>query len=76
MKPEDWIVIRHMLPKYGERVLLSYQSRTSLAKNVVIGCRSYTDRQGEHWTDDKGANIDESVSVYAWMQIPTPCAEG
>lgn len=65
-----WILCRMDLPSYDKRVLISYASKNSNWKGVTIGVRSHTDKNGEHWNDDRAQPLGDNVEVYAWMPLP------
>lgn len=70
-----WRICRHVLPDYGHRMLLAYQSKNSAWTHVLIGTRSHTDQNGEHWNDDRDDAIADSVEVFAWMPLPKVTSE-
>jgi hypothetical protein len=70
-----WIICRHRLPFYGDRVLVAYKSVNSNWCGVQVAKRSHTDKHGEHWKNDSEETMSDNVRVYAWMPLPENCFE-
>jgi hypothetical protein len=70
-----WLVCRHKLPAYGDRVLVAYKGANSNWRGVQIAKRSHTDKDGEHWKSDSDEDIRDNAKIYAWMPLPENCFE-
>jgi hypothetical protein len=62
----NWIKVEDQLPPYADRVLLVRKGMPSWP--VLIGFRDYTDKKGEHYCADGGAEI--AAEATHWQPLP------
>lgn len=69
LSDRKWIPIEEELPAYKENVLVYAKSPDWTQGKIVVGCRTYTDIDGEHWA------VDYAHYITHWKPLPASPTE-